>query len=122
MVMGIGAFERPEHEKSIANKAKEQAYLPPHSMEELYAEQSGSAYEPYIMEVACGPMGWIVDLTCKDSSPRMRSADHGSWMIEYARSLVWAYGIADAREAIETMLQRCRMGFLPASFDRVNLS
>jgi hypothetical protein len=50
--------------------------------------------EPYMMEVACGPTGWMVDLTYKDSLPHIDAADHWRWMSEYVRSLVWRFGLS----------------------------
>ena len=91
-------------------------------LNELYPGQSPCANQPYLLEVACGPMGWIVDLTYKDSMPRIPASDHGRWMIEYVRSLVWRFGIEDAKEAIGTMLQMWETGFPTGQFDRVNLS
>jgi hypothetical protein len=127
MITGVDSSDdsdHAEHKEDAASKDKGRAFSLPRLLNDVYPGQSRSTTEPYLLEVACGPMGWIVDLTYKDSLPHVDAANQWRWMIEYVRSLVWrygTYGCENAHEALGTLFQMWE-GFPTGQFDRVHLS
>ena len=119
--MGIDAMEHFDHAENGVSNGKGQTFVLPHVLNDVKPEQSRSGSEPYLLDVACGPTGWTVDLTYKDSMPHIDAADYWRWMAEYVRSLVWRLELWDAREAMHTMLQMCER-FPTSRFDGVHLS
>lgn len=71
-----------------------------------------------ILDIACGPGGWVLDVAFEDPSIQVMGIDVSNIMIEYARAQAWTQGLNNASFRVMDALKP--LDFPDASFDLVN--
>ncbi len=71
-----------------------------------------------VLDLACGPGGWVLDLAFTYPHMRVTGVDISQIMIEYARARAWSQGLEHVSFRNMNILQP--LDFADASFDLVN--
>ncbi len=71
-----------------------------------------------ILDIACGPGGWALDVAFEHPTINVMGIDISSIMIEYARAQAWTQGLSNASFRVMDALKP--LDFPDASFDLVN--
>ena len=71
-----------------------------------------------ILDIGCGPGGWVIDVAQAYPKIRVVGCDISKTMIEYARAQAWSQGLDNARFELADALKG--LAFEDASFDIIN--
>jgi SAM-dependent methyltransferase len=84
----------------------------------LFPERDDVATMHDILDIACGPGGWVLDTAFAYAKCKVVGIDLDRTMVEYARAQAWSQGLENASFKVMNALER--LDFPDASFDLVN--
>lgn len=84
----------------------------------LFPERTDIATMHDILDIACGPGGWVLDTAFAYPKTRVVGVDINRKMVEYARAQAWSRGLENASFQLMNALER--LDFPDQSFDLVN--
>jgi len=84
----------------------------------LFPERGDVATMHDILDIACGPGGWVLDTAFAYPKTRVVGVDINRKMVEYARAQAWSRGLENASFQVMNALER--LDFPDHSFDLVN--
>lgn len=109
----LGAESGPEMARLMS-----QDRLLTQGMGGLFPERNDIATMHGILDIACGPGGWVLDVAHTYQKINVVGIDVSPRMVEYARTQAWAQGLENASFRVMNVLER--LDFLDNSFDLVN--
>lgn len=84
----------------------------------LFPERGDVSTMHDILDIACGPGGWVLDTAFAYPKTQVVGIDLNRTMVEYARAQAWSRGLENAH--FQVMNARERLDFPDESFDMVN--
>jgi ubiquinone/menaquinone biosynthesis C-methylase UbiE len=84
----------------------------------LFPERNDVSSMHEILDIACGPGGWVLDVASAYPEIRVIGIDISNTMIEYARARAWSKGLNNASFQVMNALKP--LEFANDSFDMVN--
>ena len=84
----------------------------------LFPEREDVATMQNILDIACGPGGWVLDAAFAYPKCMVVGIDIDREMVEYARAQAWSQGLENVSFKVMNALER--LDFPDASFDLVN--
>lgn len=84
----------------------------------LFSELSDVSHMHDILDIACGPGGWVLDVAYNYPKINVVGVDISRIIIEYAKAQAWSQGLENASFRIMNVLNR--LDFPDSSFDLVN--
>ena len=84
----------------------------------LFPERDDVATMQNILDIACGPGGWVLDTAFAYTKCKVVGIDIDRTMVEYARAQAWSQGMENASFKVMNALNR--LDFPDATFDLVN--
>jgi ubiquinone/menaquinone biosynthesis C-methylase UbiE len=88
------------------------------SMGGLFPERNDVSHMHDILDIACGPGGWVLDVANAYPDIRAVGIDISNTMIEYAKARAWSKGFNNANFLVMDALEP--LEFADNSFDMVN--
>jgi ubiquinone/menaquinone biosynthesis C-methylase UbiE len=85
----------------------------------VFPERSDFSTIHDILDIACGPGGWVLDVAFEHPTINVMGIDISSIMIEYARAQAWTQGLNNASFRVMDALKP--LDFADAAFDLVNV-
>lgn len=113
-------FVQERHSKEELTRLTIQEQMITKSMGGALPEQTEPARLQRVLDVACGPGGWIIDAAKAHPAMALVGVDINEKMIEYARERARAEQVAE-RVEFQVMDVLREVAFPPASFDLVNM-
>ncbi len=95
-----------------------QDHLLTEGMGGLFPERDDVATMHDILDIACGPGGWVLETAFAYPRTRFVGIDINRNMVEYARAQAWSRGLENASFTVMNALER--LDFPDQSFDLVN--
>ncbi len=84
----------------------------------LFPEQTDTSHYSDILDIACGPGGWVCDVAFANPDTQVTGIDISNKMIEYARAMAWSQRMENATFQVMDVLKP--LDFPDNSFDLVN--
>src|ERR1700730_19068349 len=84
----------------------------------LFTEQTDTSNFHTILDVACGPGGWVCDVAFANPDIEVTGIDISNKMIEYARAMAWSQRLENTNFQVMDVLKQ--LNFPDNSFDLVN--
>lgn len=84
----------------------------------LFPERGDVSLMDDILDIACGPGGWVLDTAFTYPTTSVVGIDLNRKMVEYARAQAWSRGLENAKFQVMNALER--LDFPAESFDLVN--
>ena len=84
----------------------------------VFPERSDFSTIHDILDIACGPGGWVLDVAFEHPTINVMGIDISSIMVEYARAQAWTQGLNNASFRVMDALKP--LDFADAAFDLVN--
>lgn len=84
----------------------------------LFPEQTDTSHYSDILDIACGPGGWVCDVAFANPDTQVTGIDISNKMIEYARAMAWSQRLENANFRVMDVLKP--LDFPDNSFDLVN--
>jgi len=84
----------------------------------LFSELSDVSHMHDILDIACGPGGWVLDVAYQYPKINVVGVDMSRIIIEYAKAQAWSQGLENASFRIMNVLNK--LDFPDNSFDLVN--
>lgn len=84
----------------------------------LFSEQDDVSHMHDILDIACGPGGWVLDVAYTYPKINVVGVDISHIIIEYAKAQAWSQGLENASFRIMNVLNG--LDFPDSSFDLVN--
>ncbi|MEO8973897.1 MAG: class I SAM-dependent methyltransferase, partial [Ktedonobacteraceae bacterium] len=109
----LGAESGPEMARLM-----DQDRLLTHGMGGLFPERNDVSTMRDMLDIACGPGGWALDVAHTYQKMNVAGIDVSPRMIEYARTQAWSQGLENASFRVMNVLEP--LDFPDDSFDLVN--
>jgi len=113
-------FVQDQRSEAELNRLAVQDQLVTTGMGGVWPEQTGAALWRRVLDVACGPGGWVIESARTHPGLSLVGIDISHHMVAYARKQAEACQVAD-RVAFHSMDALRMLEFPPGSFDLVNL-